>query len=190
MRDIIHDDVIKWKHFPRYWPFVRGIPLTKTSNAELLCFFDLRMNNRLSKQSWDWWFETPWRPLWRHCNDTWIYAPQFVLHLYSERSLIKFAMHLVDGLMAYPRLHIRASIRSHAWVITMIGFAVFTAKSSIMCWATHIDNTPIKVWGAFRCYSLCFQKQSSPNLLTVLHDGILKKAKAGHLETYLTGIFR
>ena len=22
---IEHDDVIKWKHFPRYWPFVRGI---------------------------------------------------------------------------------------------------------------------------------------------------------------------
>ena len=21
----VHDDVIKWKHFPRYWPFVRGI---------------------------------------------------------------------------------------------------------------------------------------------------------------------
>ena len=21
----IHDDAIKWKHFPRYWPFVRGI---------------------------------------------------------------------------------------------------------------------------------------------------------------------
>ena len=20
-----HDDIIKWKHFPRYWPFVRGI---------------------------------------------------------------------------------------------------------------------------------------------------------------------
>ena len=23
--DDTHDDVIKWKHFPRYWPFVRGI---------------------------------------------------------------------------------------------------------------------------------------------------------------------
>ena len=23
--EIFHDDVIKWKHFPRYWPFVRGI---------------------------------------------------------------------------------------------------------------------------------------------------------------------
>ena len=22
---IIHDYIIKWKHFPRYWPFVRGI---------------------------------------------------------------------------------------------------------------------------------------------------------------------
>ena len=39
-----HDDVIKWKYFPRYWPFVRGIhrsrwiPRTKASNAELWCF--------------------------------------------------------------------------------------------------------------------------------------------------------
>ena len=24
-RFLIHDDVIKWKHFPRYWPFVREI---------------------------------------------------------------------------------------------------------------------------------------------------------------------
>ena len=23
--DLLHDDVIKWKHFPRCWPFVRGI---------------------------------------------------------------------------------------------------------------------------------------------------------------------
>ena len=37
-----HDDVIKWKHFPRYWPFVRGIlrwiPLIKDSCAGLWCF--------------------------------------------------------------------------------------------------------------------------------------------------------
>ena len=31
-------------------------------------FFDLRLNNRLSKQSWGWWFETLSRPLWRHCH--------------------------------------------------------------------------------------------------------------------------
>ena len=37
---LIHDDVIIWRHFPRYWPFVRGIhwsrwiPRTKASDAE------------------------------------------------------------------------------------------------------------------------------------------------------------
>ena len=38
---LCHDDVIKWKHFPRYWPFVRGIhrwiPRTKASDAVLWC---------------------------------------------------------------------------------------------------------------------------------------------------------
>ena len=39
-----HDYVLKWKHFPRNWPFVRGIhrsrwsPHTKASDAELWCF--------------------------------------------------------------------------------------------------------------------------------------------------------
>ena len=39
-----HDGGIKWKHFPRYWPFMRGIhrpPVnsrTKASGAELWCF--------------------------------------------------------------------------------------------------------------------------------------------------------
>ena len=33
-------------------------------------FFDLRLNKRLSKQSWGWWFETLSRPLWRSSNVT------------------------------------------------------------------------------------------------------------------------
>ena len=32
-------------------------------------FDDLRLNKRLSKQSWKRWFETWSRSLWRHCND-------------------------------------------------------------------------------------------------------------------------
>ena len=42
--DMNHDDVIKWKQYPRYWPFVREftghrwIPRTKPSDAELWCF--------------------------------------------------------------------------------------------------------------------------------------------------------
>ena len=31
-------------------------------------YFDLRLNKRLCKQSWGWWFETLLCPLWRHSN--------------------------------------------------------------------------------------------------------------------------
>ena len=44
--------------FPPQRPVTRGFHV----------FFDLHPNKRLSKQSWGWWFETPSRPLWRHCN--------------------------------------------------------------------------------------------------------------------------
>ena len=39
-------------------------PVTRTFDI----FFDLRVNKRLSKQSWGWWFETPSWSLWRQCN--------------------------------------------------------------------------------------------------------------------------
>ena len=42
--------------FPAQRPVTRGFDV----------FYDLRPNERLSKQSWVWWFETPSRPLWRH----------------------------------------------------------------------------------------------------------------------------
>ena len=78
----IYDDVIKWKHITRYWPFARGIhrwPVNsphKGQSLGALMFCLIRaLNKRLSKQSWCWWFETPSRSLWRHCNDIWILLP-------------------------------------------------------------------------------------------------------------------
>ena len=63
---IAYDDVIKWKHFPRYWPFVRGI---HRSPVSFDVFFVLRLDKQLSKQPWGWWFETISHPLWRHRNE-------------------------------------------------------------------------------------------------------------------------
>ena len=39
-------------------------PVTRSFDV----FFDLRLNNRLSKHSWGWWFETLSCSLWRHRN--------------------------------------------------------------------------------------------------------------------------
>ena len=69
-----HDNAIKWQHFPRYWPFVRGIhrsrwiPPQRSVTRSVNVFFDHRLNKRLSKQSWGSWFETTSRSVWRHCN--------------------------------------------------------------------------------------------------------------------------
>ena len=39
-------------------------PVTRSFDV----FFDLRLNKRLSKQPWGWWFETPSWSLWCYCN--------------------------------------------------------------------------------------------------------------------------
>ena len=44
--------------FPAQRPLMRSFDV----------FFDLRLNKRLSKQSWGWWFKSLLRLLWRHSN--------------------------------------------------------------------------------------------------------------------------
>ena len=73
--NIQHDDFIKWKHFrvighlcgeftgPWWIPHTQR-PVTRSFDV----FFDLRLNKRLSKRSWGWWFETLSYSLWCQCN--------------------------------------------------------------------------------------------------------------------------
>ena len=75
-------------------------PVTRSFDV----FFDLRLNKRLSKQPWGWWFETPAWSLWRHRNaitrrdinsfikvlELWNYhcLPRWVRLYYVIRSLV------------------------------------------------------------------------------------------------------
>ena len=73
VRVTTHDDVIKWKDFPRHWPFVRGIhrsPVNSTRKGQWRGALMFPGNQALSKQWRCRWFETPSRSLWRHCNAT------------------------------------------------------------------------------------------------------------------------
>ena len=71
----VHNDVIKWKHFPRYWPICEGnppvsggFPSQRPVTRSFDVFFDLCLNKTLSRQSRRRWFETPSHSLWRHYN--------------------------------------------------------------------------------------------------------------------------
>ena len=50
-------------------PLTGEFPAQRPVKRSFDVFFDRRLNERLSKQSWGWWFETLSCPLWRHCNE-------------------------------------------------------------------------------------------------------------------------
>ena len=50
-------------------PVTGEFPTQRPVTRSFDVFYDLRLNKRLSKQSWGWWFDTPSCPLWRHCNE-------------------------------------------------------------------------------------------------------------------------
>ena len=52
-------------------------PVTRSFDV----FFDLRLNKRLSKHAWGWWFETPAWSLWRHRNVLWQFVA-FMWHIF------------------------------------------------------------------------------------------------------------
>ena len=66
------------------FPVTGEFPAQRAVTRRFDVFFDLRLNKRLSKQSWGWWFETPSPTLWRHCKFT--YFPVCV----SDRNVMQY----------------------------------------------------------------------------------------------------
>ena len=50
-------------------PVLGEFPAQRPVTRSFDVFFDLRLNTRLGKQSWGWWFDTLSHPLWRHRNE-------------------------------------------------------------------------------------------------------------------------
>ena len=66
-----HDDVIRGKNFPRFWPFVRGIhrsPVNSPHKGQWRGALIFSLICGFGKQSWGWSFQMPPGSLWRHCN--------------------------------------------------------------------------------------------------------------------------
>ena len=50
-------------------PVTGEMPSQRPVRRSFDVFFDLCLNKQVSEQSRRWWFETPSRPLWSHCNE-------------------------------------------------------------------------------------------------------------------------
>ena len=133
---VTHDDVIKWKEFPCYWPFVRGIhrsPVNsrhKGQRCGALMFFCLRLNKQLSKQWWGWWFETPSRPLWHHFNVYYsrvvkLFRLRYVLFYYGL--LLVHYIPICQGYLIFTHTggnHINSMIASGAGEVTVMDMII------------------------------------------------------------------
>ena len=106
----MHDDVIKWKHFLRYWSFVRGIhrlPVNSPHKGQwcgtLMFSLICAWINGWVKQSRGWWFETPSRALWRHCNCVSVNL-YFQAHMHNRVTYCIFQEISVNALQLSRRL--------------------------------------------------------------------------------------
>ena len=113
-------------------------PVTRSFDVS----FDLRLNKRLSKQSWGWWFETPLRSLWRHCNGLRIskhmYNHTYTLtHAYSEtvcRYFFAKFLSVADVVDVWYKWYERDHSKCTGWVV--LNFGKHAGCDSAPIWLT------------------------------------------------------
>ena len=151
-----HDDVIKWKHFPRYWPFVRGIHRGRPVTQSFDVFFDLRLNKRSCKQSWGRRFETLSRPLWRHRNEVFEWSVGFKdrAHLSTFEFFILEKFSCIVVLIVFFVI-VQSSGLISVWFrqkmtffINFISFHIFAIYVGGACWGLPAACRLIAVSGA------------------------------------------
>ena len=104
-------------------------PVTRSFDV----FFDLRLNERLSKQPWGWWFETPPWSLWRHRND------------FEKTQLYLINLTIKCRICVFNRLSVlvyytNVSIRFHTQIIHWI--SIYRKVSFLVVAYSVIDFSP------------------------------------------------
>ena len=130
-----YDDVIKWKKNSALLaicagnsPVTNEFPAQRPVTWSFDVFFDLCLNKPLSKPWWAWSFETPSRPLWRHCD------------VRISKTPVASACHRLPG--SYSRL--LSFIDIHISIVISCCFSSFIAIKGISflwyCWWHLVPN--------------------------------------------------
>ena len=110
-------------------------PVTRSFDV----FFDLRLNKRLCKQQWGWWFETPSWSLWRQCNDLLNFKFDWNMFVYNFSHISPITMKLCTR-QDTTSLHESAGLFSQ-----YISFCHFSDLSSLSRHWTSIDHS-LFIW--------------------------------------------
>ena len=109
-------------------------PVTRSFDV----FFDLRLNKRLCKQSWGWWFETLSWSLCRHCNENftnWYGSYQSCIFPINTGPCLQLHPYCIFLYRLSYILHISCdSSLAMVWVIFWsIGLKTTSAEISVIC---------------------------------------------------------
>ena len=115
-------------------PVTGEFPAQRPVTRSFDVFFDLRLNKRLSKQWWGWWFETPPRPLWRHCDDT-MYNEEHVHHVFYIYTIPTYQNAII---VIYKHVHEHTdynvytltTVYTHANIVVLLGQQISGPDSS------------------------------------------------------------
>ena len=103
-------------------------------------FFHLRLNKRLSKQPWGWWFETPAWSLWRHRNAISPLLSPKTTQLYPY--LTNAAMHCISVLHQFHSLFYGQNFfELHYSLWRWFGFVMWNFFNKIIMITTGITST-------------------------------------------------
>ena len=114
--------------------FLAQRPVTRSFDV----FCDLRLNKRLSKHSWGWWFETPPWSLWRHRNAVTTSQQKMAKSCLKHNFSIFFAnqttiFKMTDEISRDTVTLYTLIFRNHVpWVI--LKFPMIIARSELFSW--------------------------------------------------------
>ena len=131
----------------------RWIPRTKAQGPvtpRFDVFFDLRLNKRLSKQSWGWWFETLSRPLWRHRNIMPQSSPGLVHCHWDNRKVAPIAINWLN----HGRCGYKLRFVIHKLISSKYNTRVSCESAFIPMLHDHAVYHPTLVWVVIRCRHL------------------------------------
>ena len=130
-----------------YSPVTGEFPSQRPVTGNFDVFFDLRPNKRLSKQSWGWCFETPSRPLCRHCNGipviSWLLICLNNSRAFADNPPISMSSNLV-GKLTNSLLDFPSFINFRSWNSTFELKLIWDAIAPL--WRHINDNVWHSAW--------------------------------------------
>ena len=114
-------------------------PTQRPVTRSFCVFFDLRLNKRLNKQSWGWWFETLSRPFWRHRNGRYLNQHWNIVDLIGTLGTNFNEILIGIHIFSFTKMHLKMS--SVKWRSSSLGLNVL--MSGCQC----VWNQHRRIWG-------------------------------------------